>query len=60
MQIFFHLLEGQRLELQSYAEKCLRQRRYFEGMILSIAARKAIRWGSRFRDEYGDLNSDRA
>jgi len=39
-------LEGQRLDLQEYAEKCLRRRRYFEGMILSIAARRAKMGGA--------------
>jgi hypothetical protein len=31
------------------------RRRYLEGMILLLVAKKAIVWGKRFKDEYRNL-----
>ncbi len=53
---FFKLLEEQRIALEAYAHSCMDRRRYMEGMILLLVAKKAIGWGKRFKDEYGNLD----
>ena len=56
VETFFELLEEQRIALEVYAHLCMDRRRYVEGMILLLVAKKAIGWGKRFKDEYRSLN----
>ena len=55
VETFFELLEEQRVALKAYAHSCMDRRRYIEGTILLLAAKNAIGWGKRFKDEYRDL-----
>jgi hypothetical protein len=55
VETFFELLEEQRITLEAYAHSCMDRRRYLEGMILLLVAKKAIVWGKRFKDEYRNL-----
>jgi hypothetical protein len=56
VEIFFELLEEQRVALEAYAHSRMDRRRYMEGMILLLIAKKAIGWGKRFKDEYTNLD----
>jgi hypothetical protein len=56
VETLFKLLEEQRIALEAYAHSCMDSRRYMEGMILLLVARKAIGWGKRFKDEYKNLD----
>ena len=53
---FFELLEEQRTALEAYAHSCINRRRYLEGIVLLLIAKKAIGWGKRFKDEYINLD----
>jgi len=56
VETFFELLEEQRIALEAYAHSCMNKRRYLEGVVLLVAAKKAIGWGKRFKDEYRSLD----
>jgi hypothetical protein len=56
LETFFESLEEQRVALEAYAHSCMNRRRYMEGMILLLVAKKAIGWGKRFKDEYRNLD----
>ena len=45
IETFFELLEKQRVALESCAHSCIDRRRYIEGIILLLVAKKAIGWG---------------
>jgi len=56
VETFFELLEEQRVALEAYAHSCMDRRRYVEGMILLLVAKKAIGLGKRFKDECRNLD----
>jgi hypothetical protein len=56
VEVFFELLEEQRLALRAYAQSCITRRKYMEGFILLYVAKKAIGWGTRFKGEYRSLD----
>jgi len=56
VETFFGLLEEQRVALDAYTHSCMDRRRYLEGIVLLLVAKKAIGWGKRFKDEYRNLD----
>ena len=56
VETFFELLEEQRVALEAYAHSYMDTRRYIEGIVLLLVAKKAIGWGKRFKDEYRNLD----
>jgi hypothetical protein len=52
---FFHLLEAQRIELEDYAKSCMGAGQYIQGIFLLFIARSAKKYGTRFREEYGNM-----
>ena len=56
VEIFFELLEKQRVALDAYAHSCMDTGKYMEGIFLVLIAKSAIGWGKRFKDEHRNID----